>query len=265
MSINFPKKPSIFDSNVFTNQPIDGPNSGSDSDNNKDGEQGNTEDDAEKYEEKLRRKMLKQNPIFNIQTKEYPDDVNTYNPRYTREERIEYWSQLPPFKKRKIPIELYKRNDDQYLDDTENNEPNSTLHSPYGLASPRNNNNEKKEFLSWLEEQNNLKDDYYYFPKLYIYIFYIIKSVYWDYLTIILYILWLLFIVFLQDLIFTNQIKNNIIVSFESLLITAPLVLIFLIQLVPFFGSLYYIHYCNDLVKYFSIKDFGNWVSIIKY
>ena len=44
-------------------------------------------------------------------------------------------------------------------------------------------------------------------------------------------------------------------------IIALPLFLMFLCQLVPFFGMLYFITHCNDLVHFKAIKGIGTWVS----
>lgn len=102
-----------------------------------------------------------------------------------------------------------------------------------------------------------------YYPKSFVWAFAFIRSNCWDqwYLNCLL-IFFILIVVFsdgwvklFAPFLITLNANNN--------LLMIPLALMFVTQIVPLFGTVFFVHFCNDLVRLIASQNFQQWVSLI--
>jgi len=179
--------------------------------------------ESEEDIQKKKNKAAKANPLLNAKTDPYVDDNDAYQPRISRADRYEYWLKLLPNRGPRRPL-------------------------PKAFKSWKS-----KEIASVNEDAN------YYF--IHVFLFNLIKSRSWDHRYINLFILWMLLIIFFVDG-WAEQLAPFLVdLNTGNQLLAIPPLLMFICQLVPFLGMVYFITHCNDLVNYRAIKEIGSWVS----
>lgn len=163
----------------------------------------------------------KLNPLLNSKTDEYVDDCDVYKPRITRTERYQYWIQL---KKNKKPRKL-------------------------------------PDFISWIGKEFATVNESENYSKRYILLFAIIKTSFWDHLYINFFIIWWILLIFYYDGWAMKYVPIAITLNANNTILLLPPLFMFLSQLIPLFGTIYFINNCNDLVKFLATTEMGRWVS----
>ena len=179
--------------------------------------------ESEEDIQKKKNKAAKANPLLNTKTDPYVDDNDAYQPRISRADRYEYWLKLLPNRGPRRPL--------------------------------------PKAFQSWKSKEiaNVNEDSNYYY--IHVFLFNLIKSRSWDHRYINLFIIWILLIIFFVDG-WAEQLAPFLVdLNTGNQLLAIPPLLMFICQLVPFLGMIYFITHCNDLVHYRAIKEIGSWVS----
>ena len=186
------------------------------------------EKDKEKKENEEKAKSAKKanksklNPLLNAKTEAYVDDINLYNPRTTIEQRLTYWRNLL---------------------DINGSRPLPDDHIP------------------WIARELVEGDEYSQFPSRLINIFHFIKSRRWDQLYIDFFILWILLIIYIaEDIDAKFNLNLSVYISINSIYLLVPPVIMLFTQLIPLLGTVFYVHFCNDLVHYFARSTFSQWV-----
>eukprot|EP01032_Pedospumella_encystans_P009840 gene9840-11553_t len=170
---------------------------------------------------KKKNKATKQNPLLNTKTDPYVDDNDAYVPRISRADRYEYWMKLLPNRGPRRPL--------------------------------------PKAFVSWKSKEIAMVNEEANYYRIYSIMFNIVKSKSWDHRYINLFIIWILLIVFFVDGWAESMAPFLIDLNTGNQLLAVPPFLMFITQLVPFLGMMYFITHCNDLVHYRAIKEIGSW------
>lgn len=154
-----------------------------------------------------------------LQEIKYVDDTNIYKQKIHFSERLEYWRQL-------LIIPSKKRR--KVPDDV----------------------------ITWVGEHRSDKFEVELknFPRCNVIMLRVVVSPFWDYLYILLFFVWIL----LVTAMFLNLGQSYVRIIPINILIL-PLGGMFLSQLVPIIGVIYYVPCCNDLIRLMATKDFGFW------
>lgn len=167
------------------------------------------------------KRVGKQNLLHTAKTASYVDDESLYIARISTKKRLEYWAQLIL------------------------NDENRTLRVP-------------SNFKSWLKADIASKEDKWAeFPVRLVKIFSFITSNRWDQWFNNFFILWLLIVIFVSD--GWAAMYGPMLHSVGEGIALLPIFAMMITQLVPFFGTIYFIHHCNDLVHYSASISFGKW------
>jgi hypothetical protein len=177
---------------------------------------------AEPAAEEKKNKGAKLNPLLNVKTDLYVDDNEAYKTRISKEDKLQYWTQLLPNRgRRPLP----------------------------------------KAFKSWKLKEISSVNEKLNYPWYYLYMFGFIKSVNWDHRCLNLFIVWILLCIFFLDgwaaMVSPQAVSYN---AGNQILMLFPL-LMAITQAIPFLGTWYFISHCNDLVHFQALQDIGNWVS----
>ena len=114
-------------------------------------------------------------------------------------------------------------------------------------------------FKSWIKKEiTSNEDKWSHFPSRLTYLFAFIRSNYWDHLFLNFFILWLLIVIFVGDGWAAKY--SPIPLSLGQGVVLIPIVAMLITQLIPFLGTIYFTHYCNDLVHYSAQVNMLHWV-----
>lgn len=175
--------------------------------------------------EQKKKSASKQNPLLNSKTEPYVDDSDAFSTRITKAQKYEYWTHLLQNRGHRRPL--------------------------------------PKAFKSWKSREiAKVNEQANYHPR-HIRWFNFISSANWDQRSLNLFLIFLLLVVFYADGYALSISTKLITMNSANQIIALPLFLMFLCQLVPFFGMLYFITHCNDLVHFKAIKGIGTWVSLL--
>lgn len=183
-----------------------------------------TETPAAEDETKKKNKAAKQNPLLNTKTDPYVDDNDLYVPRISRMDRYDYWLKLLPNRGPRRPL--------------------------------------PKAFVSWKSRELASVNEQANYYRIHIVLFNIVKNKNWDHRYINLFIVWILLIIFFVDGWADNLAPFLVEYNTGNQILAIPPFLMFITQLIPFLGMLYFITHCNDLVHFKAVKEIGTWVSI---
>jgi hypothetical protein len=206
------------------------------------------------------KKKAKTSAQTNVKTEKYADDQLLYKPRITDEERVDYFTYLQ-------------------------------------RLGSKNLKKVPNAFNSWVKDAIVQENDLVNYPTLLVKLLYFVKSSIWDMIYLFLLLLWVLLLILFQDgwmrkffsgFEFKLDIPGQ---NFETVnatvyvisenataidwypdpiaanpLISIPLVLMIVVQVIPTFGIIYFIIRCNDLVRYCGTQNLGTWVrKLIKF
>jgi hypothetical protein len=99
------------------------------------------------------------------------------------------------------------------------------------------------------------------YPRMYVRIFRFISSNYWDQLYFNFFFVFLILCFLLFDRYGRTFIPMIVSWNTDNQLVLLPLLGMFFTQLIPLFGTIFYVHFCYDLVTLLASQDIGNWVS----
>jgi hypothetical protein len=151
------------------------------------------------------------------------DDSDAFSTRITKAQKYEYWTHLLQNRGTRRPL--------------------------------------PKAFKSWKSREiAKVNEQANYLPG-HIRTFNFISTARWDQRSLNLFIIFLLLTVFYADGYALSISPKLITMNSMNQIIALPLFLMFLCQLVPFFGMLYFITHRNDLVHFKAVKEIGTWVS----
>ena len=186
----------------------------------------NEELNDEEKEEAEEQEKNKRKGLFYREV-DFADDSDAYVQRVSRKDRIEYWR------------ELVNKNKEAAI-------------NANALQS------ENKE--TWVEENrtNFFELELRKYPAYKVFFLYILTSGLWDYAYLIALILWLILVSLKLDSFSTylDSLPNLYVLG-------APLAIMFICQLLPVAGVMYFIPCCNDLTRFIATKYFGFWVRLI--
>lgn len=189
---------------------------------------GNIKGDEGATEEiKIRKKNAKENILLSVTTEPFADDTELYVPRLNRQLRTEYWSNI-------IAQGKFKR------------------------VAPEG-------FKQWVYKDRNLNKEIDNYPSRYVLLLNIVRSPYWDQLYLNMMILFLLLTVYFYDGYaerYGSSSSLGLALILPETVIIVPLVFMFIFQLVPFLGILYFVAYCNDLTHLRAAQNFGDWAFV---
>lgn len=180
------------------------------------------EDGAEDNTKK-KKSAAKQNPLLNTKTDPYVDDNENYVTRISMADRYEYWLKLLPNRGPRRPL--------------------------------------PKAFISWRSRELASINEQANYHRIHTMLFNIISSKNWDHRYINLFILWILLIIFIVDGWADSLAPFLVDLNAGNQLLAIPPLLMFITQIIPFLGMIYFITHCNDLVHYRAVKEIGSWVS----
>lgn len=166
----------------------------------------------------------KLNPLLNSKTDPYVDDNEAYVPRISRAVKYEYWKALLPNRGPRRPL--------------------------------------PKSFVSWKSREIADVNEEANYARVYLYGFNFIRSGTWDQRFLNLFIIWLLLIVFFVDGWAETLAPSVATMNAGNQILVIPPFIMFITQLIPFLGMLYFISNCNDLVHFKAVKEMGTWVSL---
>jgi hypothetical protein len=178
----------------------------------------------------------KVNPVLTAVTDNYIDDPNLYKPRITRTERLDYFLKIVAL------------------------ENNNNNHHQANIAKER-----VADPDSWLGKEIGILNQQSHYSHISQQIFLFITSQKWDHLCINGFLLWLLFIIFIQDRWVELYAPWLLPYVENHLLLIAPSFFMFLSQVIPFLGTFYLMHYMNDLCHHHAAGitkqeiEFGKW------
>lgn len=181
------------------------------------------EEPAEEEVQKKRNNVAKVNPLLNTKTDPYVDDNEAYTPKISRAVKYEYWKQLLPNKGSRRPL--------------------------------------PKAFVSWKSKEIAEVNEEANYARFYTYSFNFLRSRMWDQWCINLFIVWLLLVIFFVDGWAESLAPSVASMNEGNQILIIPPFLMFITQLIPFVGMLYFISNCNDLVHFRAVKEMGSWVS----
>ena len=103
------------------------------------------------------------------------------------------------------------------------------------------------------------------YPTIFVYLFAFIRTNRWDQWYLNFFLLWLILVIVFTDgwvnqlapIVNTYNTNNN--------LLQIPLAIMLVTQIIPFFGSLFFVHFCNDLMHLIASKNFQQWVSFYRF
>lgn len=169
-------------------------------------------------------KNQKINPVLLAKTDNYADDSALYQPRITRTNRYQYYAHLLNIKTTRKPDQI--------------------------------------DADSWLAREIGILNSGSQFPALYIRAFRFLTSRYWDQLYFNFFLLWLVFLILVEDGWMAQFAPFVLAYNSNGLFVTAPPLLMLITQIFPLFGTVYFVHYCNDMVHHLASKDFQTWVTL---
>ena len=118
-----------------------------------------------------------------------------------------------------------------------------------------------KAFKSWVAKEIADVNATANFPKVYLYGFKFICSGLWDQRFLNLFILWIILLIIYLDGFAALYAPMLITLNAGNQILMLPPLLMFVTQVIPFLGTLYFATHCNDLVQYLAVKNIGSWVS----
>jgi len=190
--------------------------------------------------------------LLNAKTENYADDSTLCKARITREHRLEYWQKMIEQKKRRKP----GKKDQTYQE-------------------------------MWMQGDYDFEGDTY--PSIFLLQINIIISQVWDYLYLLMFLIYLLLVAVIYDGLASSVLPAGAIPSdlassnatigvgisigelpseaaanaaalgLSATTLLMPLVFMVLMQVIPSLGIFYFINRCNDLCKYKAKTNFGGW------
>jgi hypothetical protein len=100
------------------------------------------------------------------------------------------------------------------------------------------------------------------YPSIYYRIFQFISTSFWDQLYLNMFFLFLLLLFLTSDRYGRTIAPSIVAYNTGNQLLLLPLLFMFFSQCIPFFGTIFYIHFCYDLVNLLATRDFANWSFI---
>lgn len=123
-----------------------------------------------------------------------------------------------------------------------------------------------QELLSINKDRKNstnlvVLNEIQYYPKPFVWAFAFIRSNRWDQW----YLNWLL-LFFVMIIFFTDEWAKIfapflLTMNDNNQLLMIPLALMLVCQVIPLFGTIFFVHFCNDLVRLIASQNFQQWVS----
>jgi hypothetical protein len=101
------------------------------------------------------------------------------------------------------------------------------------------------------------------YPKVLVVLFAWIRSNRWDHWYLNLFLIWMALVIAFTDgwvtkfVPFLNAFNSN------NSLLQIPLVLMLVTQVIPLFGTVFFVHFGNDLVRLIASKNFQEWVTFL--
>lgn len=184
---------------------------------------------ADPTEEEAQKKKngAKQNPLLNAKTDPYVDDNEAFQPRISRADKYEYWRALLPNKGARRPL--------------------------------------PKAFISWKSKEIADVNEEANYSRVYLYSFNFIRNGMWDQRFLNLFIVFLVLVVFFVDKWADSLAPSVAHMNAGNQIIVIPPILMFLTQLIPCLGMMYFVSNGNDLVHFRAVKEMGSWVSVTLY
>lgn len=166
----------------------------------------------------------KANPLLTAVTDFYVDDTTLYKPRIGRSDRFTYWSKLQELNLPKKP---------QHIDEE-----------------------------SWLGIEAGYLNQRSVYPKFHQSLLKFVTSNYWDQLYLNFFILWLLLIIFVVDGWADSVAPFILNFNFGNIFFIGPPLLMFLTQIPPLCGTIFLMHYGNDLMHHVAGEHFQSWAFV---
>jgi hypothetical protein len=116
-------------------------------------------------------------------------------------------------------------------------------------------------YKSWIKKEIAVfESKWSQYPSRLVYALAIIRSNRWDQWFLNFFLLWLLMVIFILDGWASKY--SPVPLTIEEGIVLLPLVAMLLCQAVPLIGTIYFTHYCNDLVQYSASENILHWVGI---
>ena len=220
------------------------------SNSSKDKDKGGAKTDNDAGEVEAKRKVNRKDKnyyLLTAETEHYVDDSELYRPRITRQDRLDYWQKM--------------------LDQKGVRRKPSADHMTYQDA--------------WMQGEYDMEGPTY--PTLFVWQHNFVSMRVWDYLSLLMLLLYLMVIIAVYDGLANNigglpaaaavdsgtevtsslteeQLANAAAMGLSPATMLLPLIFMLLLQGLPLLGSFYFITRCNDLVKYKArATPFGDW------
>lgn len=111
-----------------------------------------------------------------------------------------------------------------------------------------------KGFKPWVMEETATDNEAENYPILYVWLLKVSTSALWDHWYLNLFMIWLILLEIYMDRITSSETS-----SFIQFIVSGPLVVMVILQLIPIGGSIFLICRCNDLMHLFASKNFPDW------
>jgi hypothetical protein len=170
----------------------------------------------------------RRNPLLLLKTEDYVDDTALYQPKITRNDRLSYYEFLQSQKTQQKKFLWYKANQN-----------------------------------SWVSKEIRMSSEESLYPSIFVNLFRLIRSNWWDQVYLNLFIVFLLLLVLLRD--GWAELLLPSLVAMQDSILLYPLLGMLVCAGIPCLGTAYYTHYCNDLVLLRASIDFQQWVSFYHY
>lgn len=162
------------------------------------------------------------NPWLNVKTDDYVDDNTFYQPRVSKEKKLEFYSHILRNKnKRPLPT----------------------------------------DFTSWKSKEIANVNELFNYSSFYIFTLNFVKSQRWDHWYLNFFIIWIFLMVFFLDGWAESFMPSLVELNKSNQIVMIPLFLMCVTQAVPCFGIIYFVSHCHDLLHFMAQKDFGSWVN----
>lgn len=99
------------------------------------------------------------------------------------------------------------------------------------------------------------------YPAAFVWAFAAVRSNRWDHWYLDLLLLWLLLLVAFEDGWVASYAPSLAASNANNALLQLPLALMLVTQVLPLFGTIFFTHFCNDLVQHVASLNFQEWVS----
>ncbi len=165
----------------------------------------------------------------------------------------------PPKKGKKFNPLLSAKTDD-YVDDVDLYKPKITRQERYDYYQELLAINKDRK------DSNHLivLDEIHYYPKPFVWVFAFVRSNRWDHWYLDFMLLFLALVIIFTDGLAENYVPMLVTLNANNNLLMVPLALMFVCQVIPLFGTVFFVHFCNDLVRLIASNNFQQWVSKLR-